>query len=494
MYSGSQGAGESSQNSLNGNHIPENQSDAITDSFNLSNSYLHNSDNNAVMPTTSEEVHWLQALNEREQTRSGVPQEVLDVENQNNGAPASASFVTPLSPLSSPSIATTFKNDKSRLYFIKKHLSKLNLIFRRRFTSADKIKANNKVDKTDKVCNTLKDILDDPDDCSPSIPDHWIGLDVYEYLKAYENVIEEGNKKICTGELPNYLLQNNNFEPQPTPEFSQENRNYQHEVENTRPCLHPAIAMSTTAPSTSGLNNRNLRLRNNPTHVPGNGRSSWTKNLFSKPSNYYPEEDLPWANICYNEFQEKVGEIFKPKKREITIDGLCVVGCDSRFSIGSINNGNRRRGVTDIRSQIGKGIKLVYDGTNCMCYSLGKGPVFIQSPLFAISEEYDSMRVYRLAGLPENGIPMGMPIFDSRCFHHSYNKALSSGSLREIHSLQKACTVRISFIKGFGQNYVRSDISETPVWIEISFLKFLSIVDQAIVSSSSNDSVGSSSP
>ena len=50
-----------------------------------------------------------------------------------------------------------------------------------------------------------------------------------------------------------------------------------------------------------------------------------------------------------------------------------------------------------------------------------------------------------------------------------------------VDDLRKLCLIRISFVKGWGPDYVRPDITATPCWIEVTLCRALQLLDDVLI-------------
>lgn len=194
----------------------------------------------------------------------------------------------------------------------------------------------------------------------------------------------------------------------------------------------------------------------------------------SKQSSEMPTTDN-WCTIAYHELSSRIGEMFhvKRKDRRVTIDGFTEPSVkNNRFSLGVLNNINRSEVTRNVRQHIGKGIEVHWVNNVVMLKCVSENPVFVQSPNCNQKHGWNIATVVK--------VPKGccLAIFDMDVFAKTLADEVKKG-FEEVFALSKMCTVRISFVKGWGREYRRQSIMNTPCWIEIRLngpLKWIDIV------------------
>jgi len=218
-----------------------------------------------------------------------------------------------------------------------------------------------------------------------------------------------------------------------------------------------------------------------------------------------------WCSILYFELDTQVGEMFKiPSSwRSVTVDGYVDPSQGNRFCLGALSNVHRTEASERARLHIGKGIQLDL---------VGEGDVWIKC-LSDHSVFVQSYYLDREAGrAPGDAVHKIYPlahtkVFDLRqCYQQAQQQArttaaatatqaaavaghlpgpqavggiapavsLSSAAGIGVDDFRRLCMLRLSFVKGWGPDYNRKSIKETPCWIEVQLHRALQLADELL--------------
>ncbi|KAK1806975.1 hypothetical protein P4O66_005455 [Electrophorus voltai] len=256
--------------------------------------------------------------------------------------------------------------------------------------------------------------------------------------------------------------------------------------------------------------------------------------LYSSPR-YLPTQrslslSLPapdyWCSIAYFEMDVQVGETFKVPSScpVVTVDGYVDPSGGDRFCLGQLSNVHRTEAIERARHanlsqtlpfqsshwlHIGKGVQLECKGEgDVWVRCLSDHAVFVQSyyldreagraPGDAVHKIYPSAYI---------------KVFDLRQCHRQMQQqaataqaaaaaqaaavagnipgpgsvggiapaiSLSAAAGIGVDDLRRLCILRMSFVKGWGPDYPRQSIKETPCWIEIHLHRALQLLDEVL--------------
>ncbi|KAL9973049.1 hypothetical protein ACROYT_G019457 [Oculina patagonica] len=191
------------------------------------------------------------------------------------------------------------------------------------------------------------------------------------------------------------------------------------------------------------------------------------------PVSYH--ESSSWCYISYYELINRVGEHFQANCTSIIVDGLTDPNTanSERFCLGLLSNVNRNSIIESTRRHIGKGVHLYYVGREVYAECLSDSAIFVQSRFCNHSHGFHPTTVCK--------IPSGctLRIFSIQEFAQLLSQSVNYGFLA-VFELLKMCCIRMSFVKGWGAEYQRQDVTSTPCWIEIRLRGPLKWLDEVL--------------
>ncbi|XP_069819246.1 mothers against decapentaplegic homolog 4 isoform X2 [Dendropsophus ebraccatus] len=269
---------------------------------------------------------------------------------------------------------------------------------------------------------------------------------------------------------------------------------------------------SRTAPYTPNMSHhQNGHLQHHPPMPhPGHYWPVHNELAFQPPISNHPAPDY-WCSIAYFEMDVQVGETFKVPSNcpIVTVDGYVDPSGGDRFCLGQLSNVHRTEAIERARLHIGKGVQLECKGEgDVWVRCLSDHAVFVQSyyldreagraPGDAVHKIYPSAYI---------------KVFDLRQCHRQMQQqaataqaaaaaqaaavagnipgpgsvggiapaiSLSAAAGIGVDDLRRLCILRMSFVKGWGPDYPRQSIKETPCWIEIHLHRALQLLDEVL--------------
>uniref|UniRef100_A0A3B4A8W7 Mothers against decapentaplegic homolog n=1 Tax=Periophthalmus magnuspinnatus TaxID=409849 RepID=A0A3B4A8W7_9GOBI len=184
-----------------------------------------------------------------------------------------------------------------------------------------------------------------------------------------------------------------------------------------------------------------------------------------------------WCSISYLEQDVRVGEVFKAPAGFpiITVDGYMDPSGGDRFCLGRLSNVQRTEASHRARLHIGRGLQLEHRGDgDVWMRCLSDHALFVQS--FYLDRESG-----RTPGGAVHKIYPGAYI---KVWNLGRATQVKIQSVRHqsphVDALRGLCVFRVSLVKGWGQQYPRRCIQDTPCWLEVHLHRALQLLDQVL--------------
>lgn len=186
-------------------------------------------------------------------------------------------------------------------------------------------------------------------------------------------------------------------------------------------------------------------------------------------------EQSNWCSIFYNEYNIRVGERYQPRSPVVYVDGYTNPPCADRYCVGGLSNVQRNEFTEWVRRRIGRGIKLSSVDGEVFVECLSEASVFVCAPIM-YAEEEGAQAMERVIKVPQGS---SMKVFSVHLFSRFLSTSIVMG-FEACYKLTNFATIRVSFVKGWGRNYKRQKIPETPCWLEIQLNAPLSWLDRVL--------------
>ncbi|KAM8870143.1 mothers against decapentaplegic homolog 4 isoform 2-T2 [Spinachia spinachia] len=258
---------------------------------------------------------------------------------------------------------------------------------------------------------------------------------------------------------------------------------------------------------------------------------------YPQPVSNHPGPEF-WCSISYFELDVQVGEMFKVQSScaLVTVDGYVDPSGGDRFCLGQLSNVHRTSSSHRARLHIGRGVQLECRGEgDIWMRCLSDHSVFVQSlyldreagraPGDGVHKIYpgayikiqlqqqdggdDERSISTLIGFRNSATRLKFPSVSHLQMQQQATAAqaavmtqatavvgaipgptsvggsatavsVCSSAGLGVDELRRLCIVRLSFVKGWGCDYPRQSIKDTPCWLEVHLHRALQLLDQVL--------------
>ncbi|XP_016096539.1 mothers against decapentaplegic homolog 4-like [Sinocyclocheilus grahami] len=198
---------------------------------------------------------------------------------------------------------------------------------------------------------------------------------------------------------------------------------------------------------------------------------------FQPPISTHPAPDY-WCSIAYFEMDIQVGETFKVPSNcpVVTVDGYVDPSGGDRFCLGQLSNVHRTEAIERARCASSsllniKGVRLRDVCVWCLqVFDLRQCHRQMQQQAATAQAAAAAQAAAVVGNIPGPGSVGGIAPAIS----------LSAAAGIGVDDLRRLCILRMSFVKGWGPDYPRQSIKETPCWIEIHLHRALQLLDEVL--------------
>ncbi|XP_042579395.1 mothers against decapentaplegic homolog 4-like [Cyprinus carpio] len=181
-----------------------------------------------------------------------------------------------------------------------------------------------------------------------------------------------------------------------------------------------------------------------------------------------------WCSIAYFEMDIQVGETYKVPSNcpVVTVDGYVDPSGGDRFCLGQLSNVHRTEAIEMLTQSVHlRVIQHVFTASasllNICVWCL---QVFdLRQCHRQMQQQAATAQAAAVAGNIPGSLGGIAPAI-----------SLSAAAGIGVDDLRRLCILRMSFVKGWGPDYPRQSIKETPCWIEIHLHRALQLLDEVL--------------